>query len=321
MMRKYVNPNKKENTNCYYVSLTILFFFFLPFFSRLLLHGTALRYCVLCQNKFIAKSVNINGGYFYIRTMEPTEETIKSKSLMKNGYYQGNVFDTFLKIFNSNELNNKTDYYIIDIGLNLGYFSLLSGYFGYKTISYEIQSKFIKLFKSSIYLNDFDDLIQVKRKAISNLYNQTLVIPRKDYSGVTGGKGVIDFQHSESVHTTTIDSEITKDMKILILKIDIEMNQKDHVIEGGTQLFQSDQVENLIVEVNSFHHSSLKKLYDFGWTYLYVLNEVGLFQSFFEYASHPTIFEKDLKRFLKYSKENDRKLDIWLRKTPFSFSN
>lgn len=314
--RKYVTPQKKENSNCYYISLVLLLLLFLPFISRLMIAGKALRYCKLCEDKFIARSVNINGDFFYIRTINPREESVRSASLMRNGFYQGHVFDTFLKIFQSNN-ENRTDYYVVDIGSNLGFFSLLSAYFGYNTISYEIQSKLIQLFKSSIYLNDFNHLIQVKRKAISNLTNQTLIIPRKDYTKNTGGRGVIDLEHSETIHTTTIDSEINKSMKILILKIDIETHQKDHVIEGGAELFKSNQVENLIVEVNSFHYSSLKKLYDYGWNYIYVLNEVGMFQSWFEYSSEPNYFEKDIKNFLKYSKEEDRKLDIWLRKSPF----
>jgi FkbM family methyltransferase len=306
-------PTNQSKT-CWLISLGVVFLLLLPFAVRITLNFQALKFCAICdKSTYVARSITINKNHFYIHTLSPFEDSTGSKSVMRNGYINTPVFSTFLKIF----AKSPTPSLVVDVGCGFGFFSLLSAFHGHHVISYEIQSHYINLLQSSVLLNDYAHLVAIKRKAISNSFNETLIFPKVSFAKDSGGHGVVTISEhgEESVYTTSLDLEFPSLPKILILRMDVEIHEND-VLDGAWNLLESDRIENLIIEINTLHFASLRRLWNLGWKYVNVLRKPSFIQSYFSFEGLSLEFVK-LKEFLHFVKlnEKDEKLEIWLRKT------
>ena len=85
-----------------------------------------------------------------------TKSEYISNYIIKYGYWEKTETEILYEIFK----NNKTISFI-DIGANLGYFSLLAGYLGINTISFEPIKSNYELFEKSIIDNNFSNIIKV----------------------------------------------------------------------------------------------------------------------------------------------------------------
>tara|TARA_Y100001949_G_scaffold155288_1_gene143417 strand:- start:207 stop:1010 length:804 start_codon:yes stop_codon:yes gene_type:complete len=121
----------------------------------------------------------------------------------------------------------------VDIGSNIGYYTLLMAKQGAEVFSYEPEPKNFELLKKNITLNDFSLNVKLYNKAVSdfNGHSKLILAARPEY-GV--GKHKLD---TNRFGKESIDVEVTKIEldKIDFAKIDVEGTEL-HVLRGMKSL-------------------------------------------------------------------------------------
>ena len=94
---------------------------------------------------------------------EDAKDIWVSKSLRLHGTFEGQIVDVFKQALLHNSMLD-----VIDIGANLGLYSLTAAAMGRKTISVEPLTKTVNHFHKSVKLNKFENRITLITNAISN---------------------------------------------------------------------------------------------------------------------------------------------------------
>ncbi|GIS96604.1 MAG: hypothetical protein CM1200mP23_4100 [Nitrososphaerota archaeon] len=121
----------------------------------------------------------------------------------------------------------------VDIGANMGYYTLLMAKQGAEVFSYEPEPKNFELLKKKIALNDFSLNVKLYNKAVSDFNgNSKLILAAKPEYGA--GKHKLD---TNRFGKESIDVEVTKIEldKIDFAKIDVEGTEL-HVLRGMKSL-------------------------------------------------------------------------------------
>jgi len=141
---------------------------------------------------------------------------------------------------------------VIDVGANIGYFTLLFarlvGETG-KVIAIEPDPSNFKLLEKNIHDNNFKNIITLQN-AVSN--NEDIV---SLIQGETIGEHKISNEtHDESVKVKCmkLDDYCTRFKKIKLLKSDTEGNEVS-VLNGCEKLLKEEKIENIMIEFNPHH--------------------------------------------------------------------
>ena len=145
---------------------------------------------------------------------------------------------------------------VVDVGANLGYFSLYAAKYGCQVLAYEP----IKLFRAYLYwgiaVNGLGDLVKVISHAISDRAQPQLPIgvPKDNtYWGLASTFSLNLHPHEtervEHVSAVRLDRHIPEASRrsILLMKIDVE-GYEPEVLLSAEGLFKSDGVENVLLE-------------------------------------------------------------------------
>lgn len=170
-----------------------------------------------------------------------------------------NIFDNII------ENNGTRGGDIIDIGCNIGYFSLISAKHNNVANIYSIDgnSTNINMMALSCKLNGFSN-INLINKCISD--KEAYFKPsNKEFVESVNNIGGLAYEESNDTHgviSTSIDSLISENNinRVLIMKIDIEGGEL-RALKGAINTLKTNIVENIIIEITpKFNNDSLQIL-------------------------------------------------------------
>ena len=172
-----------------------------------------------------------------------------SKSLVNFGTWEPNITSIFYNIIEKNGTNNT----VIDIGCNIGYYSLICA--KHKNVSnvYSVDgnSKNITMMSLSCKRNELFN-VNLFNNCISDkvtYYKET----NKEFVESIGNIGGMSFEESNNIDgiiSTTIDNLIDENKinNVLIMKIDIEGGELK-ALKGAVKTLNTNIVKNIIIEV------------------------------------------------------------------------
>ena len=206
---------------------------------------------VTYKNSIPIKEVKLRNDVSFKITLYNDNDFISSW-IDKYGIWEENNTNYILDLMKNNQ---NTDAIIIDIGANIGYYSLLSAAMGYTCYSFEPDPSNFDKFNSSIKLNNFDNKIKLYKNALSNKANETIILSTVAGTIVNHGCLTVlkDFipTSSNTVQCVTLklDDVINKNDKILLIKIDVEGFEPE-VIEGSLELIKSGNIQHILIEIS-----------------------------------------------------------------------
>ncbi len=179
------------------------------------------------------------------------EDNAISRPILVKGQYEQNVTQVLLKYLKQLK-HLKPDLHFLDIGANLGYYSLLvaSHCPQAKIYSFEPDQKNFHLFTTSIIYNQFQNAIASYRLAVSD-ENKTIVISnlgnQANYGARFTGNTAQELQayvHGENPYYEEISAvrldDFLPDIQIDIVKIDIE-GYEPFALKGMVNLLKKNR--------------------------------------------------------------------------------
>ena len=200
-------------------------------------------------------------------------------------YYEGGITDLFHKI-----LDKKVPGLVLDIGMNIGWFSLYSRAHGHDVAGFEPNPVMYLRICESMQLNHWmeDGSIKIFPYGLGN-ENETkdLVTGRNPGKSSFFAENILQSaQKKERVEVRTLDDIARQEgwlnadfnKSIYLMKVDVEGYER-FVFEGGRRLLQSNRVKNIIMErTNSDHEANLHMLssiYENGYRIHAIMDAYG----------------------------------------------
>jgi FkbM family methyltransferase len=172
---------------------------------------------------------------------------------------------------------------VVDVGANIGYYSLLTAAHNHSVVGFEINPSNIVRLCESISLNGFNDRIHIVHRGVSSAHNKPLhvyvpphnpgeaqmVEPGQTEILAPGTKQYIDVSADISSFTKTITVTLDQfaldhgwfdnpDFSIPILKMDIE-GHEPLVVKGAHRLLMSGMVKNILTEFRDIEQAQQRK--------------------------------------------------------------
>jgi FkbM family methyltransferase len=196
---------------------------------------------------------------------------IISSSISFLGFYDWELSD-FIKVI------AKDSKLMIDVGANLGYYSLIflansdKGYIE----AYEPNRVIFLLLDNNIQNNNLEYRSRLHNVAVSNKSEKLLF---DSISTQQGGWGRISQDTGITVTAVSLDDEYYNNEEVVIdiLKIDVE-GYEYKVILGATKLLSSHRIKHIFFEINEemlyYHETSKEELESLFISYGYQLKEI-----------------------------------------------
>ncbi|XP_045179513.2 uncharacterized protein LOC123539099 [Mercenaria mercenaria] len=159
---------------------------------------------------------------FTMCTWELDKDAWVSKDIHNTGQWEPLVTQTIYDV-----LNQGRKMTFIDIGANMGYFSLLAASIGHDVVSVEPWDQHIQKLVHSIHINKFENKITIVNNAISNSRRELhFYVPWPNNQGaarlVLGNQNVENNQRFSANSITLNDLANLIQTKDIVMKIDIE---------------------------------------------------------------------------------------------------
>lgn len=170
-----------------------------------------------------------------------------SDYIEKYGCWEPITTEILIELFNEREY----DTIFVDIGANIGYFSLLAAQQGVPTIAFEPVAANYALLEKSIDKNNFRNLIQPCMVALSNKREKITINISNFNMGLCSTRKLLpeDFSYSQTSMSETLDDYFgINTHNNLIIKIDVEEHEKK-VLQGMEQTLASGKVSHIILEI------------------------------------------------------------------------
>jgi FkbM family methyltransferase len=162
---------------------------------------------------------------------------------------------------------------IIDVGANIGYFTVLFGCIvgpNGSVFAYEANPKVYDFLKENIYLSQLQDRVLLLNRAVSSKYDNLVFHVSKRYQGNSSLKDH-SAEYRKQFATDTFDTIYVPaepldchqfDKDIELIKIDVEGAEYD-VLSGAWELLKTGRVKNVMLELNkNMLGKDTGKLYD-----------------------------------------------------------
>jgi len=175
-----------------------------------------------------------------------------SKSIINSRAWEPNITNIFNNIIENN-VSVSSNHTIIDIGCNIGYFSLICAKHNNVSNIYSVDgnSTNINMLSLSCKRNGLSN-INLINKCISEKVSY-FKPSNKEFAESVGNIGGLSFEESNDmtgVISTSIDSLISENKinRVLIMKIDIEGGELN-ALKGAIHTLNTNVVENIIIEI------------------------------------------------------------------------
>jgi len=215
------------------------------------------------RGKIYARTV-ITQPHFKITLHEEDYDSVRWKTIMQEGkYYEDEVHARFVTI-----LEEEPRSYVVDVGANIGYYTLLSAALGHDVVSFEPNPANLLRLCDSLSLNYWShDNIHLFQHAVSDAEGEmTLFVPKNPGQAFLKGldeKVDADKDHQAKTKVVTLDSFAQEqgwfdrhDFTIILLKIDVE-GKDPQVVLGASRLLSSGKVKNVLTEGRRFGRQNL----------------------------------------------------------------
>ncbi|KAJ3225325.1 hypothetical protein HK099_006970 [Clydaea vesicula] len=180
---------------------------------------------------------------------------IVSQWILEQGGWEMNEVDSFLRILRLSKHYGANDPTFLDIGSNIGWFSMNVANAGFNVISFDAMKKNGHLFRSSLCSNPkIMDKITFFNKGLSETEKTCIVISGNDNLGdgtikcLKSNEKFVQTGYSvrETLNLVRLDEYVRQD--IYLLKIDVE-GFEAWVMDGATNLFKNYKVQFLMTEI------------------------------------------------------------------------
>ena len=218
------------------------------------------------------------GNYLYLRPSEFIQQQI-----FWYGYYEKEAVITWEAFITAGSN-------VMDIGANIGYYSVVAASKGAQVYSFEPATKTANAFKENILLNKFKNVHFFQVALSSHNKQQNLYLSQPDNSGMTSLAAPEDFSGLiEMVNTLTLDEwfALHNPTSVDCIKIDVEGAEME-VLKGASGVLEKYQPVVFIEIINEL-------LQKFGSGYI----EMYLFFESMGYQAYEISAPKKLRRLLK----------------------
>ena len=194
-------------------------------------------------------------------------------------YYEHQVrmrFNTILK-------ETPKDAVVLDVGTNIGIYTLQSATLGRHVLSFEINPANLMRLCESLAFNRLEDRVTILQRGVSNVDDQVLEVVVPFNPGQAKMQAVSNpsdgaSQSSDSILTTTVTLDTLakqqgwledEDFQIALLKVDVE-GHEPQIVQGSPKLLSSGKVLNILTEFRRLGRpaaqQALKVILDSGFT-------------------------------------------------------
>jgi len=298
---------------------------------------------------------------FYVSVHNEGYDPVRWKYLFETGdYYEKEVrtrFEYILWEYHHSLHRNDEDNMpttraipiVLDVGGNIGYYTLLSSAWGHYVITFEINPSNLIRLCESIQYNGFHDRVILHRIGMSNTTGNLLGITVDWNPGATGleqqnnnppmpnhleTNETIARAHQFTVTTMTLDDFISDrpgggwydrkdDFVINLWKLDTE-GHEGQILQGSKDLIQSRIVRNILIEFRPNVREATDLLLDAG--YVIVDDRLSSSTTTTKNRTRTLLTKEDSSQFLDHEairvvqKRNFQYADLWFRLAELPFS-
>lgn len=205
------------------------------------------------------KRFTITDPPFWIALHNPSFDKMRWASIKDKGeYYETGVTSIFHEILSGYDVTKETPL-VIDIGMNIGWFSLYSRAHGHDVASFEPNPVMFLRMCESLEYNKWGEY-GINDNSVS-LWRYGLGINKGSFNltlgNNPGGSSFFEdrlakkFRRTIPVEVTTLDtvaiSQGWLDRKISLMKVDVE-GFEPYVFEGGKRLLNEGHIEHILME-------------------------------------------------------------------------
>lgn len=208
-------------------------------------------------------------------------------SLYKNEYISNyirnyKVYDKYSSQILMEIFNKNPNYVFVDIGANIGYFSLLAASKNMKVVAFEPINENYTLLNKSIKYNKYDKNIKLYKTALGSKEDKLQFNIYKTNMGLCSENNYNDnnVAYTQIVECNKFDSYINNyDDISLIVKIDVE-NMEYDVLKGMEKSLENNIIEYILIEISSDKNLKsiidLLKKYNFSYIYDISINTTNI---------------------------------------------
>ena len=200
---------------------------------------------------------------------------------LKGRYYETEVHDRFVTILRE----APPSAVVLDVGTNIGVYTLLSASMGRQVLSFEINPSNLMRLCESLALNKLEDHVAILQKGVSNADDEELAVWVPKNPGQAFMKPIEETHEKDQDGYHALTKTITLDtlakqrgwfrkpgFEIAILKLDVE-GKEPQIVEGAQKLLASGKVLNVLTEFRRLGRdhvqTALKTLLDSGFTLIH----------------------------------------------------
>jgi FkbM family methyltransferase len=271
------------------------------------------------QGALYARKV-VTDPEFYVSVHNESYDALRWEHIfLKGKYYEDVVQNRFLHI-----LQNQPSSYVIDVGVNIGYYTLLSAALGHHVIAgFEINPANLARVCESLRINDYEDHVNLFLNGASDVHGQVMqvVIPKNPGEGTMTELNEGNTNKDVLTTTTVTLDEFGKahgwfdqpDFQVALLKLDVE-GMEPQIVHGAQKLLQSGKVANVLVEFRKLEqevsNSAVQILLDAGYTMVVDRKKTKNVKL----TREETLKEINKLKEWKYLKRAGKYVDLWFQR-------
>lgn len=203
--------------------------------------------------------------------LELHQDEYISNFIRNNTFWKPFTTNLLLEIFRMK--SPKTVF--IDVGANIGYFTLIAANSNVPTIAFEPINENFKLLGKTIERNNYSKLVNYYKIGVSDESDKILKfgvytknMGKCNYSDIKQD----DCDYFENVKTKTLDYYFGNDsLNDLIIKIDVNGYEKN-VLKGMKKVFENNKVKFIFLEFQKYDEEIFQILKDNDFLYVINLN-------------------------------------------------
>lgn len=230
------------------------------------------------QGRIYARET-ITTPHFRISLHDKDYDPVRWRIMEEGKYYEDEVHQRFVEI-----LENEPPQYVLDVGANIGYYTLLSAALGHHVISFEPNPANVLRLCDSLRLNDWSNGqpdIHIFQNAVSNVHGEEMMLhsprnPGQAFLKPIQGQDEETNDHKARTMVISIDHLAEEQgwfqqegFRIKLMKVDVE-GKEPQVFLGCPKLLKSGIVEHILTEGRRFGRTNIQEsfvvLFEAGYT-------------------------------------------------------